>query len=381
MIEALPPPYLSSKETTSSPYDPTSTSPFPSEEPTYEYSVSRRYSSRLRRLLLQRSSSRGVYLTLHIPHTLNNCKLISIESASSTSSSSSSSSTSSCDSSGSEDNASISTADTDYEGMNENLIHYQSTNTNYEKQPLLTSPSSLPFIEDLEAGTLVIKPSRSSLKSHNGHRVLGGKSKKSKRVKFKKDPKYRHRDRLAYGYIGDEEKETSWLTFFLLLLLVFTMVCGAGVFIAWALGFAGGKTVAAAAGGLHTGIIAAAAAGPGAIPVKAAPVVAAGSAPVVQEVNGVPKKEGVTKRKLEKRLLDGVRDRLRLRLGGVAIAPEKRDASPEEVEAAPVGRHYYKRKPVHEEGHEGGEDASSNKRKHKRSMGHEEYVQSADMVF
>ncbi|KAF3275261.1 hypothetical protein TWF970_006982 [Orbilia oligospora] len=311
MIEALPPPYLSSKETTSSPYDPTSTSPFPSEEPTYEYSVSH----------------------------------------------------------------------TDYEGMNENLIHYQSTNTNYEKQPLLTSPSSLPFIEDLEAGTLVIKPSRSSLKSHNGHRVLGGKCKKSKRVKFKKDPKYRHRDRLAYGYIGEEEKETSWLTFFLLLLLVFTMVCGAGVFIAWALGFAGGKAVAAAAGGLHTGIIAAAAAGPGAIPVNAVPVVAAGSAPVVQEVNGVPKKEGVTKRKLEKRLLDGVRERLRLRLGGVAIAPEKRDASPEEVKAAPVGRHYYKRSPVHEENHEGGEDASSNKRKHKRSMGHEEYVQSADMVF
>ncbi|KAK6513004.1 hypothetical protein TWF506_009166 [Arthrobotrys conoides] len=356
MIEALPPPYLSSKETTSSPYDPTSTSPFPSEEPSYEYSISRRYSSRLRRLLQQRSSSRA-------------------------SSTSSSSSTSSCDSSGSEDNASISTADTDYDGMNENLIHYQSTNSNYEKQPLLSSPSALPFIEDLEAGTLVIKPSRSSLKSHNGHRVLGGKSKKSKRVKFKKDPKYRHRDRLAYGYIGEDEKETSWLTFFLLLLLVFTMVCGAGVFIAWALGFAGGKAVAAAAGGLHTGIIAAAAAGPGAIPVNAVPIVATGSAPVVQEVNGVPKKEGVTKRKLEKRLLNGLRERLGLRLGGVSIAPEKREASPEEVKAAPVGRHYYKRKPVHEDGHEGGDDANSNKRKHKRSMGHEEYMQSSDMVF
>ncbi|KAK6336994.1 hypothetical protein TWF718_009781 [Orbilia javanica] len=365
MIEALPPPYLSSKETSSSPYDPTSTSPFPSEEPTaYEYTQSRRYSSRLRRLLQQRSSSRGVYLTLHIPHTLNNCKLISIESASSSSSSSSSSS---CDSSGSEDNASISTADTDYEGMNENLIHYHTThNNNYEKQPLLSSPSGHPFIEDLEAGTLVIKPSRSSLKSHNGHKSLSGKSKKSKRVKFKKDPKYRHRDRLAYGYIGEEEKETSWLTFFLLLLLVFTMVCGAGVFIAWALGFAGGKAVAAAAaGGLHSGIIAAAAAGPGAIPVKAA--APAAGAPVVQDVNGVPTKAGVTKRKLGKRhpIFAGTRlpVKVNLGLGSIAIAPEKRDA----VEKAPVGRHYYRRSPVHEEGHEDEAD-----KKVRREASHED---------
>ncbi|KAK6507724.1 hypothetical protein TWF481_006146 [Arthrobotrys musiformis] len=341
METPLPPPYISSKETTSSPYDPPSTTVFPEDLPTFDYSTpSRRYSSRLRRLLQQRSSSRGVYLTLHIPHTLNNCKLISIESAT-TSSSASSVGSSSCESSGSEDNASISTADTDYEGMNENLIHY--TSSNYEKQPLLSSPSH-PFIEDLEAGTLVIKPSRSSLKSsHRGGVGCNGKSKKSKRVKFKKDPRCRHRDRLAYDYIGEDEKETSWLTFFLLLLLVFTMVCGAGVFIAWALGFAGGKAVAQVAGGLHSGIIAAAAAGPGAIPVqKVAPVVA--GAPVVQEVNGVPKKEGIVKRKLGKRWFkDWVGSRPSFKVsGGVAIAPEKRDA---QAAAAPVGRHYYKKSP------------------------------------
>lgn len=252
--------------------------------------------------------------------------------------------------------------------MNENLIHYSTTNSNYEKQPLLSSPNTLPFAEDLEAGTLVIKPSRSSLKSSHGHKSLNGISKKSKRVKFKKDPKYRHRDRLAYGYIGEEEKETSWLTFFLLLLLAFTVVCGAGVFIAWALGFAGGKAVAAAAaGGLHSGIIAAAAAGPGAVPINAAaPVVAAG-APVVQDFGGVPKKEGVTKRKLGKRLLKDLR--AALKLGGVAIAPEKRDE-------APVGRHYHRRVADHEEGHDG-----EGSKKEKRSMGSEEYVQGSDMVF
>lgn len=173
---------------------------------------------------------------------------------------------------------------------------------------------------------------------------------------------------MAYGYIGEEEKETSWLTFFLLLLLAFTVVCGAGVFIAWALGFAGGKAVAAAAaGGLHSGIIAAAAAGPGAVPINAAaPVVAAG-APVVQDFGGVPKKEGVTKRKLGKRLLKDLR--AALKLGGVAIAPEKRDE-------APVGRHYHRRVADHEEGHDG-----EGSKKEKRSMGSEEYVQGSDMVF
>lgn len=107
---------------------------------------------------------------------------------------------------------------------------------------------------------LVLKPRQSALKSS----LMRSKSKKGKKVKFKKDPRYRHRDRHAYGYIGhyEEDKETSWLTFFLLLLLVFTMVCAAGVFIAWALGFAGGKAAAGAAASSASGAgVAAAAAG------------------------------------------------------------------------------------------------------------------------
>ncbi|KAK6343537.1 hypothetical protein TWF730_011127 [Orbilia blumenaviensis] len=281
----------------SSPYDPHQ--PLPESFDYTSQPLPRLYSSRLRRLLQQRSSTRGVYLTLHIPHTLNNCKLISIESANSSSSSSSSSSSTSSGSS-SDDAASISTADTDYDGMNENLIHYyhhhpSNSMINYEKQPLLSSPTGVgnPFVEDLEAG--VLKPHRSSLKSHYAHMAggPGSKSKKSKRVKFKKDPRYRHRDRLAYDYIGaagaEEEKETSWLTFFLLLLVAFTVVCGAGVFIAWVLGFAGGK--AAAAAGLHSsGIIAAAAAGPGAVAVHKVPGPV--DAPVIQEVNKVPQPVG-----------------------------------------------------------------------------------------
>ncbi|KAK6537385.1 hypothetical protein TWF694_011572 [Orbilia ellipsospora] len=247
MIEALPPPYLSSKESIDSPYDPHDVSallPFATHLPTSPLGE-HRYSSRLRRLLQQRSSSRGVYLTLHIPHTLNNCKLISIESASTCSSMSSTSSTSSSD-----DGASIHTADTEYDGIAENLIHYTTSQSNCEKMPLLIEEQRIPFIEDLEAGrgSLTLKhaqPRQSALKSANSK-----KDKKRKRVKFKKDPKYRHRDRHAYGYIGsyDEERETSWLTFFLLLLLVFTMVCAAGVFIAWALGFAGAHVAASGAG-------------------------------------------------------------------------------------------------------------------------------------
>ncbi|KAF3905110.1 hypothetical protein ABW21_db0201835 [Orbilia brochopaga] len=249
-MEALPPPYPVSKEAEASPYDPNDSAlhyTYPTALPAFD--APRRYSSRLRRLLQQRSSSRGVYLTLHIPHALNNCKLISIESASSCSSSTSGSScyssSASSSSSTADDNASISTSEMDAENLSENLIHYISTN---EKTPLLfNDPAIPPFIDDLEAGAHGIlvrpKPHHSSLKSSKSAR---GK-KTPKRVKFKKDPKYRHRDRHAYGYLGfDEEKETSWLTFFLLLLLAFTMVCAAGVFIAWALGFTTGKTVAVA---------------------------------------------------------------------------------------------------------------------------------------
>ncbi|KAK6525922.1 hypothetical protein TWF281_010965 [Arthrobotrys megalospora] len=372
---ALPPPYLTSKETAPNPYDPHDPSLYTPQLPTFEYSVPRRYSSRLRRLLQQRSSSRGVYLTLHIPHTLNNCKLISIESASSTSSSSSSSSSASSTGS-SDDGASISTADTDYDcGMNENLIHYHTTNLHHlnEKQPLL-SPSSttdLPFNEDLESGVLTLKPHRSSLKTSSSHLSKSlTKYKKSKRVKFKKDPKYRHRDRLAYGYIGDEEKETSWLTFFLLLLLAFTMVCAAGVFIAWALGFAGGKAVAGAAGGLHSGIIAAAAAGPGAAkvvpPVVAAPVgghhVPSQGAPVVQEVNGVPVKGGVKRNVKEEKRSSRIWKR-------EEMAQEKRDFRFLKDLAGKVVKVDDKKK------------RDVEKRSMAGSSGSEEYVQNADVVF
>ncbi|KAF3904763.1 hypothetical protein ABW20_dc0102282 [Dactylellina cionopaga] len=267
-MEALPPPYRSSKEIPASPYDPHDSSLLPytyvTELPSFD--LPRRHNDRLRRLLQQRSSSRGVYLTLHIPHSLNNCKLISIESASTCSSSSTTSSSSSSSSSNDSDSASISTAETDMDGISENLIHYTTLNNpnNCEKVPLLSTHEKIPFIEDLEPGhgpgMLVLKPRQSALKSS----LMRSKSKKSKKVKFKKDPRYRHRDRHAYGYIGhyEEDKETSWLTFFLLLLLVFTMVCAAGVFIAWALGFAGGKAAAGAAASSASGAgVAAAAAG------------------------------------------------------------------------------------------------------------------------
>ncbi|KAJ6258263.1 hypothetical protein Dda_7182 [Drechslerella dactyloides] len=250
-MEALPPPYPSSKEVEQSPYDPHDSAlhyNYPTALPAFD--APRRYNSRLRRLLQQRSSSRGVYLTLHIPHALNNCKLISIESASTCSSSmssasSTSSSAASSSSSTADDNASISTNDMDAEGLSENLIHYISTN---EKTPLLYDPTVTPFIDDLEAGVGIPrqKPYHSSLKSSN--KSARGK-KTPKRVKFKRDPKHRSRDKHAYGYLGfDEEKETSWLTFFLLLLLAFTMVCAAGVFIAWALGFTMSKAATASSG-------------------------------------------------------------------------------------------------------------------------------------
>ncbi|KAK6346666.1 hypothetical protein TWF696_006784 [Orbilia brochopaga] len=272
-MEALPPPYPSSKEVEQSPYDPNDSAlhyTYPTALPAFD--SPRRYSSRLRRLLQQRSSSRGVYLTLHIPHALNNCKLISIESASTCSSSTSSSSCSSSlasSSSTADDSASISTSEMDAEGLSENLIHYISTN---EKTPLLYDSTIPPFIDDLEAGVQPRqKPYHSSLKSSKSAR---GK-KTPKRVKFKKDPRHRHRDRHAYGYLGfDEEKETSWLTFFLLLLLAFTMVCAAGVFIAWALGFTTGKTVATSSTTATASVTEVASVVPGGNAVGQSPVVA-----------------------------------------------------------------------------------------------------------
>ncbi|KAF3908330.1 hypothetical protein AA313_de0207903 [Arthrobotrys entomopaga] len=319
MIEALPPPYRSSKESIDSPYDANDDGvstllPFTTHLPTSPLGE-HRYSSRLRRLLQQRSSSRGVYLTLHIPHTLNNCKLISIESASSSSSSSCSSMSSM---SSSDDGASIHTADTEYDGISENLIHYTtSSQNNCEKMPLLIEEQPqhpIPFIEDLEAGrrSLTLKhahgqPRQSALKSANSK-----KDKKRKRVKFKKDPKYRHRDRHAYGYIGstyEEDPETSWLTFFLLLLLVFTMVCAAGVFIAWALGFAGAHAAgitgtgvgAAAAGGVTVGGVGGAA-GKAASPVHIIPIVHADRP--IQGVSVQNKVHGKERRSLEDMLAE-----------------------------------------------------------------------------
>ncbi|EPS36294.1 hypothetical protein H072_10210 [Dactylellina haptotyla CBS 200.50] len=393
MIEALPPPYRSSKESIDSPYDPH----FPTHIP---FETSYRFSSRLRRLLQQRSSSRGVYLTLHIPHSLNNCKLISIESASTCSSSSSLSSASSTSSNSSDDAASISTADTDLDtlsekmpemmmmdGISENLIHYTTlNNSTYEKMPLLIGDvDRIPFFDDPEAGAAVAaKPKQSALKSA----ISKSSKKKSKRVKFKKDPRYRHRDRHAYGYIGhiDEEKETSYLTFFLLLLLVFTMVCAAGVFIAWALGFAGGKAatsgagvVAAAAGGLAGGANGVKAPPP-AVHIPIVHAAHPGVAPGVSVQNGgVVKRAGEAKAGVQKRYIDvGPSDTI------AVIAKKKRyiDIAPGDTLAvvekrnSRVWRHQVKR-----EAAPAPPPAQKKDWRLRRSTEKEEYVQATDLLF
>ncbi|KAF3937355.1 hypothetical protein ABW19_dt0204325 [Dactylella cylindrospora] len=211
-MEVLPPPYNpTTSPTTASPYDqdqiatPT-VHTYATQLPAFN--TPRKYSSRLRRLLQQRSSSRGVYLTLHIPGQSNHCRLISIESASTTSPSNSETSESS-------------------DAISEKNVYISN-----EKTPLLAGLSAgIPLVEDLEAGTLNIQPThppRTSSRHANKKSV--------RRLRCRRDPRYR--------YTNPADRETSWLTFFALLLLIFTVVCAAGVFIAWATGFTSGRLAA-----------------------------------------------------------------------------------------------------------------------------------------